>query len=323
MLAKNLTFLAKADAAGIVLGARVPIILTSRADSVRTRMASCAVAVLYAACAPRARPRCRRRDRDGHDPRRQRRLLEPQVPGLRDRAAGELERLIKGQIDGIGARPRLRADGGRRDAADRPGLRAGATCPTCRPRSRSAGAWLRETQKLEPIAVGHRVVHGGPDYDRPVLVDDEVLAELERYVPLAPLHQPNNLAPIRSLLRASPGPAAGRLLRHRLPPRPRRAGGPLRASRSASTPRACAATASTACPTNTSPSRLPEVAPDDRRRPGDRRPPRQRRLDVRARGRPQRREHDGLHRARRPADGHAAGPARSRRRALPDRARRA
>ena len=48
MLAKNLAFMANADAAGIVLGARVPIILTSRADSVRTRMASCAVAVLYA-----------------------------------------------------------------------------------------------------------------------------------------------------------------------------------------------------------------------------------------------------------------------------------
>jgi len=48
MLAKNLTFLGKADAAGIVLGARVPIILTSRADSERTRLASCAVAVLYA-----------------------------------------------------------------------------------------------------------------------------------------------------------------------------------------------------------------------------------------------------------------------------------
>ena len=48
MLAKNLTFLSRADAAGIVLGARVPIILTSRADSVRARMASCAVAVLYA-----------------------------------------------------------------------------------------------------------------------------------------------------------------------------------------------------------------------------------------------------------------------------------
>ena len=48
MLAKNLTFLARADAAGIVLGARVPIILTSRADNQRTRMASCAVAALFA-----------------------------------------------------------------------------------------------------------------------------------------------------------------------------------------------------------------------------------------------------------------------------------
>ena len=48
MLAKSLTFLANADAAGIVLGARVPIILTSRADSVMTRLASCAIAVLVA-----------------------------------------------------------------------------------------------------------------------------------------------------------------------------------------------------------------------------------------------------------------------------------
>lgn len=47
MLAKNLSFLAGADTAGIVLGARVPIVLTSRADSVRSRMASCAVATLY------------------------------------------------------------------------------------------------------------------------------------------------------------------------------------------------------------------------------------------------------------------------------------
>lgn len=48
MLAKNLTFLSGADAAGLVLGARVPVILTSRADNVRTRMASCAVAALLA-----------------------------------------------------------------------------------------------------------------------------------------------------------------------------------------------------------------------------------------------------------------------------------
>jgi phosphate acetyltransferase len=54
MLAKNLTFLAKADSAGIVLGARVPVILTSRADSLRARMASCAMAVLYADARRRA-----------------------------------------------------------------------------------------------------------------------------------------------------------------------------------------------------------------------------------------------------------------------------
>jgi phosphate acetyltransferase len=48
MLAKSLSFLAGADAAGIVLGARVPVILTSRADSVLTRLASCAVAAMVA-----------------------------------------------------------------------------------------------------------------------------------------------------------------------------------------------------------------------------------------------------------------------------------
>lgn len=48
MLAKNLTFLANAEAAGVVLGARVPIVLTSRADSARSRLASCAVAAIYA-----------------------------------------------------------------------------------------------------------------------------------------------------------------------------------------------------------------------------------------------------------------------------------
>jgi phosphate acetyltransferase len=54
MLAKNLIYLAKADSAGLVLGARVPIVLTSRADSVRARLASCAVAVLYAAARRKA-----------------------------------------------------------------------------------------------------------------------------------------------------------------------------------------------------------------------------------------------------------------------------
>ncbi len=56
MLAKNLVYFAKADSAGIVLGARVPIVLTSRADSPRARMASCAIAALYAAARRRYAP---------------------------------------------------------------------------------------------------------------------------------------------------------------------------------------------------------------------------------------------------------------------------
>jgi acetate kinase len=50
------------------------------------------------------------------------------------------------------------------------------------------------------VAVGHRVVHGGLEYTKPVRVDAGVIAALEKYVPLAPLHQPHNLAPIRALL---------------------------------------------------------------------------------------------------------------------------
>jgi acetate kinase len=54
------------------------------------------------------------------------------------------------------------------------------------------------------VAVGHRVVHGGLEYAEPTRVDAAVLAALEKYVPLAPLHQPHNLAPIRALLARAP-----------------------------------------------------------------------------------------------------------------------
>jgi acetate kinase len=105
---------------------------------------------------------------------------------------------IKGQVDGIGTRPRLRAsdDGGAvlTDQGYDPGKIA--TVPAA---IQAAGAWLQEERKLDLAAVGHRVVHGGPQYDRPVLIDDEVLTQLSRYEPLAPLHQPNNLAPIHAI----------------------------------------------------------------------------------------------------------------------------
>jgi acetate kinase len=112
--------------------------------------------------------------------------------------AGELDRLIKGQMDGIGTRPRLRAEGsGGAPLIDQ--TYVVEDVPDLPAAMQKVGSWLRETQNLNPVAVGHRVVHGGPDYDRAVLIDDDVIMRLERFVPLAPLHQPNNLAPIRSI----------------------------------------------------------------------------------------------------------------------------
>ncbi|PJG55176.1 acetate kinase [Bradyrhizobium forestalis] len=112
---------------------------------------------------------------------------------------GRLRRQIKGQVDGIGSRPRLRASGTSGDPmADRAyPIEAVADVPAA---MGLAGNWLREELRIHPIAVGHRVVHGGPDYERPVLIDHGVVARLERFISLAPLHQPHNLAPIRSVL---------------------------------------------------------------------------------------------------------------------------
>ena len=112
---------------------------------------------------------------------------------------GRLRRQIKGQMDGIGSRPRLRAAGANGDPlADRAyPIESVSDIPAA---MAIAGAWLRDELRITPMAVGHRVVHGGPDYGRPVLIDFGVVSRLERYIALAPLHQPHNLAPIRSLL---------------------------------------------------------------------------------------------------------------------------
>lgn len=116
---------------------------------------------------------------------------------------GSLKRQIKGLMDGVGSRPRLRVtavDG--TVLVDR--TYESETVRDVATALATAGGWLREELKVDPIAIGHRVVHGGPDYDRPVRVDQNVLTRLERYIPLAPLHQPYNLAPIRSILTRFP-----------------------------------------------------------------------------------------------------------------------
>lgn len=114
-----------------------------------------------------------------------------------------LRQLISGQMDGIGVRPKLKASGASSENLVERDYEA-KDVPDVATAMRTAGAWLQSEQSLKFVAIGHRVVHGGPQYDRPVLVNDKVLADLERYVSLAPLHQPNNLAPIRALLQRFP-----------------------------------------------------------------------------------------------------------------------
>src|SRR6476661_2555426 len=102
---------------------------------------------------------------------------------------GAPKRLLKGQCDGIGARPHLRAESAeRKTLVDKSYTRE--ELPDIMTALQATAIWLRETQNLKPTAVGHRVVHGGPSYDRPVFVDHEVLSRLEEYISLAPLHQP-------------------------------------------------------------------------------------------------------------------------------------
>ncbi|MCX7892218.1 MAG: acetate/propionate family kinase [Burkholderiales bacterium] len=117
---------------------------------------------------------------------------------------GELELDCRGQIEGIYTSPRFAA----RDAAGAT-LSEKAWGEGARLGHDGALAHLLEFLRGELAdyrlaGVGHRVVHGGLVYTQPVRVDAGVLATLGKFVPLAPLHQPHNLAPIRALLERAP-----------------------------------------------------------------------------------------------------------------------
>lgn len=115
-----------------------------------------------------------------------------------------LQLVERGQIDGIGTCPRLHvknATGG--VVVER--TFATVEVSSIKDAIRLAGAWLHERFQQESLlAVGHRVVHGGVQFSHPVLIDSEVLAALEQLIPLAPLHQPHNLAAIHAIRERQP-----------------------------------------------------------------------------------------------------------------------
>jgi acetate kinase len=110
-----------------------------------------------------------------------------------------LASLYRGEVQGLGARPHFVA----RDANDARVVDQAMGPATSHDDALGAILEWIETRATgtEVLAAGHRVVHGGVQYTSPVRVTPSVLQELEALVPLAPLHQPHNLAPILSLMR--------------------------------------------------------------------------------------------------------------------------
>ena len=113
---------------------------------------------------------------------------------------GSLEPQLRGQIEGIHTAPHFVARTARGIVAAEQSWGEGERLGHDGAVTYLAEFLRREATGMPLEAVGHRVVHGGPEFTRPVQIDPAVLARLERFVPLAPLHQPHNLAPIRMLL---------------------------------------------------------------------------------------------------------------------------
>ncbi len=118
--------------------------------------------------------------------------------------APELESLATGQIEGLGAKATFLAQSV-----------SGATSEYAFDESHgrvdhrvAVGAilrWLGEARfDRDVVAVGHRIVHGGPDFAEPTRIDAALLARLRQFIPLAPLHQPHNLAGVEAALAAFP-----------------------------------------------------------------------------------------------------------------------
>jgi acetate kinase len=114
------------------------------------------------------------------------------------------QRILSGQVDGIGAHPSASATGPNGEKLDPPDL--GTKPPTVPSEVLPAILpWARERLGDRRLAaLGHRVVHGGLRHSRPARVTPELLAELEALVPLAPLHEPHNLAPIKLAMTLDP-----------------------------------------------------------------------------------------------------------------------
>src|SRR5688572_27225453 len=115
---------------------------------------------------------------------------------------GDESLLLRGQVEQIGVSPSLTASDGETELVSRSFPTAGFG------HSEAMDAIIELSRELLPDStvkgVGHRVVHGGTRFAAPMEVSTEIIAELEKLAPLAPLHQPHNLAPIKAIAQRTP-----------------------------------------------------------------------------------------------------------------------
>jgi len=123
-----------------------------------------------------------------------------------DRRLGPLRLALRAQVEGIGtASPRFEAahaDGSKAGARDWP---VGESLTHDGALDHLVEFVTHEFPGIAMLGIGHRVVHGGTAFAQPARITPEVLSQLETLVPLAPLHQPHNLAPVRRAFSALPG----------------------------------------------------------------------------------------------------------------------
>ena len=185
MLAKELTYLAQAQAGGIVMGAKCPIILTSRSDG------RSGAAGLLRDCGA---------ERGGATGMSVILTLNAGSSSLKYAVyltAAEPELLQAGQVENIGPLARLTVKGGGATSEIGPADHTVAV-----------SAILAAIDPLldgrQVAGVGHRIVHGGKAFGAPVRLTEDILAQLTALVPLAPLHQPQNLTAVQAAQAAFP-----------------------------------------------------------------------------------------------------------------------
>ena len=120
-------------------------------------------------------------------------------------AGQALELMLRGQAEGLTTAPRFVAKDARGETVASHSWGEGTQLGHDAALEHIVGFLREQAHGMPLLGVGHRVVHGGLKYSQPVRVDHAVVQDLEQFIPLAPLHQPHNLTPIRLMLERQPG----------------------------------------------------------------------------------------------------------------------